>query len=165
MTDATLYTVVPTPIGDLVVRARGGAVAGVHMPEHRRAPVLPEDARRDDAALAEVAAQLRAYMRGELRRFAVPLAASGTAFQHRVWDALREIPYGETAPYGEIARRIGAPAAARAVGLANARNPISIIVPCHRVVGRSGTLTGYAGGLERKRWLLEHERRVGALTG
>lgn len=161
MTDATRYTVVPSEIGDLLVLARGEAVAGVYMPEHRRAPALPAEARRDDAGLRAAADQLEAYLAGERRGFDLPLAAEGTAFQRRVWAALREIPYGETEGYGALAARIGSPGAARAVGLANARNPVSIIVPCHRVVGRTG-LTGYAGGLERKRWLLDLERRVAA---
>jgi methylated-DNA-[protein]-cysteine S-methyltransferase len=115
--------------------------------------------KRDDAALSEARAQLQAYFAGELRGFELPLAAEGTPFQQRVWRALCDIPYGETISYGELARRIGQPAAARAVGLANGQNPIAIVVPCHRVIGANGSLTGYGGGLERKRWLLAHESR------
>jgi len=102
--------------------------------------------------------ELDAYFAGNLDRFDTPLAASGTPFQKRVWQALREIPCGTTATYGEIARRLGQPAAARAVGLANNRNPLPIVVPCHRVVGANGSLTGFAGELWRKRWLLDHEQ-------
>ena len=104
-------------------------------------------------------AQLQAYFAGELRDFELPLAAEGTPFQQRVWRALCDIPYGETISYGELARRIGQPTASRAVGLANGQNPISIVVPCHRVIGANGSLTGYGGGLARKRWLLAHESK------
>jgi methylated-DNA-[protein]-cysteine S-methyltransferase len=105
-----------------------------------------------------VAEQLAAYFRGELIEFALPVAAPGTPFQQRVWAALRLIPYGETRSYGEVAAEIGNPAASRAVGAANGRNPVSIVVPCHRVVGSTGRLTGYAGGLTTKEQLLAHER-------
>ena len=107
--------------------------------------------------LRETARQLSAYFDGSLRVFSVPLAFEGTPFQRSVWQALLTIPYGETRTYGEIARQIGNPAAVRAVGAANGRNPISIIVPCHRVIGADGSLTGYGGGVEAKRWLLGHE--------
>jgi len=107
-------------------------------------------------------AALRAYFAGEVTAIeGLPVAMSGTEFQQAVWRALREIPCGQTCSYGELARRIGNPAAVRAVGLANGANPVGIVVPCHRVIGSDGTLTGYGGGIERKRWLLEHERRVG----
>lgn len=112
------------------------------------------------AAIKEAAQQLSAYWAGELFEFGLPLAPNGTVFQQKVWDALRTIPYGTTVSYGHIARRIGAPRACRAVGAANGRNPIGIVVPCHRVIGANGTLTGYAGGLDVKRQLLEHESRV-----
>ena len=108
--------------------------------------------------LREAARQMRAYFAGELREFTVPLRPEGTDFQRRCWRALLEIPYGETACYGDIAARIGQPKACRAVGLANNRNPISIIIPCHRVIGRDGSLTGYGGGLAAKAWLLDLER-------
>jgi len=114
------------------------------------------------AHFKEAAQQLDAYWAGELFDFDLPLAARGTPFQQRVWKALRKIPYGRTATYGEVAREIGSPTASRAVGAANGRNPIAIVVPCHRVVGSNGTLTGYAGGLEMKRQLLDHERRYEA---
>ena len=110
-------------------------------------------------AIKEAAQQLDAYWAGDLFDFDLPLAARGTRFQQKVWAALRTIPYGTTASYGDIARRIGSPTASRAVGAANGRNPIAIVVPCHRVIGANGTLTGYAGGLDMKRQLLAHERR------
>lgn len=109
------------------------------------------------AAIKEAAQQLDAYWQGELFDFDLPLAPGGTPFQNKVWAALRTIPYGTTASYGEIARKIGSPTAARAVGAANGRNPIAIVVPCHRVIGANGTLTGYAGGLDMKQQLLAHE--------
>ncbi len=115
---------------------------------------------RDAGAASPVAEQLREYFAGERERFDVPLAARGTEFQRRVWEALRAIPYGETASYGQIARAVGRPAASRAVGAANGRNPISIVVPCHRVVGAGGALTGYGGGLDRKARLLDLEARA-----
>jgi methylated-DNA-[protein]-cysteine S-methyltransferase len=105
-------------------------------------------------------AQLRDYFAGRLRTFSLPLAAEGTPFQHMVWAALREIPFGQTTSYGALAARVGRPGAARAVGAANRLNPIAIVVPCHRVIGANGKLTGYAGGLQRKSMLLEHEARV-----
>jgi len=117
------------------------------------------------AALKETVGQLRAYFAGELRDFDVPLAPEGTAFQQNVWRRLCEIPYGETVSYGELARRIGNPKASRAVGLANGANPIPIIIPCHRVIGSDGSLTGFGGGLDSKRWLLDLERSRSGLFG
>jgi methylated-DNA-[protein]-cysteine S-methyltransferase len=109
--------------------------------------------------LAETAAQLRAYFGGELTAFDLPLAPTGTGFQRLVWTALQAIPFAVTRTYGELAHSIGRPSASRAVGTANSKNPISIIVPCHRVIGANGALTGYAGGMDAKRWLLDHENR------
>jgi methylated-DNA-[protein]-cysteine S-methyltransferase len=152
------FTVMPSPIGELTLSGDGRALTGVYMELHKRRPPLPVGAVRDDSALAAARAQLEEYFEGERVEFDLPLEAGGTPFQRDVWAALREIPYGETISYGELARRIGRPDASRAVGLANGRNPISIVVPCHRVIGASGTLTGYGGGLDRKRFLLEHER-------
>ena len=151
----TSYTFVPSPIGDLLLTAEDGVLTRLLMDGE----VRPEW-RRDDAALRHVADQLDAYFAGELREFDVELAPEGTAFQQRVWSALREIPYGETWSYGELAARIGNPNASRAVGLANGRNPISVIVPCHRVIGSTGKLVGYGGGMERKRILLDLEART-----
>jgi methylated-DNA-[protein]-cysteine S-methyltransferase len=153
-----LYSQVDSPIGPLLVTGDGDAVTGLYMDRE------PEGGRRDDAAFAHARAQLGAYFAGELARFEIPLAARGTEFQRRVWHALGEIPYGETTTYGELAAAIGRPDACRAVGLANGRNPISIVVPCHRVIGSGGALTGYGGGIERKRWLLAHERGQGQLS-
>lgn len=147
-------TVVESPIGDLLLTGDGRALTGLST-----APASPPaGAIRDDRALAPAARQLAEYFAGERTAFDLPLAPSGTPFQLRVWDELTRIPYGETIGYGELAARIGRPGAARAVGGANARNPIAIVVPCHRVVGGDGSLTGYAGGLGRKRALLALER-------
>ena len=153
----TITTSMDCPIGQLTLTAVEGVLTGVHMNEQRHAPTLPPYCERDDAGLADVVAQLEAYFAGELTDFDLPMEMRGTDFQRRVWAGLREIPYGETISYGELARRVGSPGASRAVGLANGRNPVGIIVPCHRVIGADGSLTGYGGGLERKLWLLEHE--------
>jgi methylated-DNA-[protein]-cysteine S-methyltransferase len=122
---------------------------------------IPHSAFRDDHAppFAAVKEQLAAYFRGDLQAFDLPLAPAGTPFQRRVWQELARIPYGETISYGELARRVGNPKAARAVGLANGQNPLPIIVPCHRVIGSDGRLTGYGGGLPRKEALLALERK------
>jgi methylated-DNA-[protein]-cysteine S-methyltransferase len=147
------FTVVDTQIGPLLATAdAAGALSGLWFD---RAP--REDWYRDDDALATVRDQLDAYFAGDLREFDLPLAPAGTAWQRAVWDALSEVPYGTTLSYGELAARLGRPSASRAVGAANGRNPISVIVPCHRLIGSTGALTGYAGGLERKAWLLQHE--------
>ena len=120
----------------------------------------PEGYREGETPLLEEAwAQLERYFTGELRQFSLPLAPAGTPFQQAVWRALEEIPYGETRSYGEIAGQVGRPKASRAVGAANHRNPIPIVIPCHRVIGAGGTLTGYGGGLDRKRLLLDLERQ------
>ena len=158
-------SVVASPIGPLTLVAAGGGLAGVYMDAQRHLPpawALGEPAGPDgpDAALlAAAAGQLAGYFAGQRTEFELPLATSGTEFQRRVWGALRDIPYGETISYGELARRIGSASASRAVGLANGKNPVSIIVPCHRVVGADGSLTGYGGGLDRKRFLLDLEQR------
>ena len=136
----------------------GRVLSGLYMQEAPRPmPVRPEW-RREDDAFPEVRSELDEYFAGERTDFGVALEMKGTPFQRTVWSALREIPYGETRSYGELARAIGNPSAVRAVGLANGRNPIAVIVPCHRVIGADGTLTGYGGGLERKRTLLDLER-------
>jgi methylated-DNA-[protein]-cysteine S-methyltransferase len=154
------YTLAPTPVGDVLLTADGpGRLTGVYWPAHRRAPDCGAGWSRDDDAFARVREQLAEYFARERREFDLDVAAAGTPFQQRVWDALRAIPYGETITYGELAARIGRPGAARAVGLANGSNPLSIVVPCHRVVGAGGGLTGYGGGLDVKRRLLAHEQR------
>jgi methylated-DNA-[protein]-cysteine S-methyltransferase len=164
-THTMLTTTIDSPIGELTITVEDGVLTGVHMHEQRHFPLLPATAERDDAALAPIVAQLQAYFAGELTDFDLPLELRGTPFQRRVWSALQQIPYAQTISYGELARRVGNPKASRAVGLANGRNPVAIVVPCHRVIGADGSLTGYGGGLERKVWLLEHEagHRPGAM--
>jgi len=152
-----LTTTVQSPIGPLTLIARDGVLTNVAMHEQRHMSPPPEDAIDDAARFKDVAAQLDAYFAGELSTFDLEMNLLGTPFQQRVWSALSEIPYGETISYGELARRVGNPNASRAVGLANGRNPVAIVVPCHRVIGANGSLTGYGGGLERKTWLLDHE--------
>jgi methylated-DNA-[protein]-cysteine S-methyltransferase len=153
------FTYATTPVGHLLMSGDGcGRLTGIHWPEHVLAPRTTAGWERDDCAFADVCEQLDEYFAGTRTEFDVDIAPHGTPFQHRVWDALREIPFGETVTYSELAGTIGRPSAARAVGLANGRNPISIVVPCHRVIGTGGGLTGYAGGLDVKRRLLAHER-------
>jgi methylated-DNA-[protein]-cysteine S-methyltransferase len=149
------HTVIDSPIGPLTLVSADGVLCGLYMAEHRHAP--DDHGSRDDRQSGAVIEQLAAYFAGELKDFDVPLAMGGTPFQQTVWRELTGIPYGETVSYGELAERLGQPNAARAVGLANGKNPISIIVPCHRVVGAGGSLTGYGGGLPRKRYLLDFE--------
>jgi methylated-DNA-[protein]-cysteine S-methyltransferase len=157
MSETLMHTTIESPVGDLLLIGDGERVLGLHMQDGRRPGRAAPGSVRSDEPFAEVREQLRQYFAGERREFDLPLAPAGTPFQERVWRALREIPYGETASYRELAERIGRPTASRAVGTANGRNPVSIIVPCHRVIGASGALTGYAGGVERKRFLLELE--------
>jgi methylated-DNA-[protein]-cysteine S-methyltransferase len=153
------YTDYNSPIGPLLLMSDGRALTGLHTDSDKHRPAIAADWVRDDdaAPFARVRAQLDAYFEGRLTEFDLPLNPQGTAFQLQVWKQLCDIPFGETISYAELARRIGKPKAARAVGMANSRNPISIIVPCHRVIGADNSLTGYAGGLERKRALLVHE--------
>ncbi len=161
---ARFYNSLATPIGELLITSDGDTLTGLYMmPDAHFAPDVTTGWRRSPAHLHNAAQQLSSYFAGELRTFDLPLAPSGTAFQLEVWAALLEIPFGETASYGEIAAAIDRPAASRAVGAANGRNPIAVIVPCHRVIGASGALVGYGGGLDRKRTLREHERGVSAL--
>ncbi|HEX9065544.1 MAG TPA: methylated-DNA--[protein]-cysteine S-methyltransferase [Streptosporangiaceae bacterium] len=162
------HTVIESPIGPLTLIAQDGRLAGVLMEMTR---YTPEEQNRgevvgpgDEPVLDAAAAQLDAYFAGELTEFDLPLTMNGTGFQRTVWAGLQAIPYGQTISYGELARRIGQPSAFRAVGLANGRNPVSIVVPCHRVIGADGSLTGYGGGMERKRFLLGLEQRVSGLT-
>ena len=158
-TPADLRTTrMPSPIGTLQIFADTHGIRAITMPGQPLAERLLPQSVGDDAGLRPVREQLAAYFAGELRDFDVDLRPQGTEFQQRVWAALTEIPFGETTTYGELAQRIESPTASRAVGAANGRNPISILVPCHRVVGKDGTLTGYAGGLPAKQWLLDHER-------
>ncbi len=143
----------PSPLGDLLLLAGDdGRLRGLYLPDGP-----PPSASGPDAPFAAAHEQLDAYFAGELEAFDLALAPEGTPFQLRVWEELTRIPFGETISYSQLAERIGDRRAVRAVGLANGRNPISIVVPCHRVIGADGSLVGYGGGLERKRWLLEHE--------
>ncbi|MGI8760327.1 MAG: methylated-DNA--[protein]-cysteine S-methyltransferase [Jatrophihabitantaceae bacterium] len=151
------FSYVDSPLGELLVTRDESGIAGLYLPTGRNPVTARPEWTRDDAAFDDVRAQLDEYFAGTRREFDLPLHPTGTGFQKRVWDALLEIPYGQTASYGTTAAAIGAPTAARAVGLANGQNPISIVVPCHRVVGANGSLTGYGGGLDAKRWLLSHE--------
>lgn len=160
----TRYTTVESPLGELTLFGDGEALSGVLTPaKDGKTRVVPQGWVADPKPFTEAERQLEAYFAGELREFALPLAPAGTEWQLRVWAALTTIPFGETASYGQLAEEVGRPTASRAVGMANGRNPISIIVPCHRVIGANGSLTGYAGGLERKEFLLGLERRIAGL--
>jgi methylated-DNA-[protein]-cysteine S-methyltransferase len=153
-----------TQVGPLTLVAEGDALVGLYMEMHRHQPDIstfgPAVA-TSDRFLRQVIEQLSAYFAGEVQTFDLAVAPKGTPFQQGVWTALQEIPYGETWSYGQLADHIGRPTASRAVGLANGKNPISIVIPCHRVIGASGSLTGYGGGLERKQLLLHLERTHG----
>jgi methylated-DNA-[protein]-cysteine S-methyltransferase len=156
----TFYIQIPSPIGPLLLDGTERALQGVHM-----APAAPLPGWREaPEPFAQAIEQLDRYFAGELTEFDLELDLRGTQFQKDVWNALLTIPYGETRSYGEIARQIGRPDRARAVGAANGSNPVSIIVPCHRVIGSDGSLTGYGGGLPRKRYLLDLEAGVGSLN-
>lgn len=161
--NSTHFTDMESPIGPLRLCGTAHGLTGLFMEKHRHAPAIGGrlDPPRDDPFFAEALAQLADYFAGRRTTFDLLIdrdGLGGTPFQRRVWRELEKIPYGVTISYGELAVRIGNPKAVRAVGLANGRNPLSIIVPCHRVIGANGTLTGYGGGLERKRWLLDFER-------
>ncbi|MEA3076059.1 MAG: methylated-DNA-[protein]-cysteine S-methyltransferase [Actinomycetota bacterium] len=156
----TRYRVIDSPVGPLTLAGSDDDVLRhLRMDDQTHPPSDRESWVPDDGAFPKVVEQLEAYFAGELTEFDVAVDLSGTAFQKRVWAALVDIPYGRTASYGEVAAGIGQPGASRAVGLANGRNPVAIIVPCHRVIGSTGTLTGYGGGLHRKRLLLDLERQ------
>jgi methylated-DNA-[protein]-cysteine S-methyltransferase len=156
------HTIIDSPLGELTLVARDGALAGVYFSLHKRRPDPAVLGTRVETGFEAAVQQLDEYFRGDRTQFDLPLAPQGSAFQVRVWELLRRIPYGETRTYGQLAAELGNPALAREVGGANARNPISVIVPCHRVIGAGGRLVGYAGGLERKQFLLDLEaRKVG----
>lgn len=157
-TSTRSFTFVDSPLGPLLLAGRDGALTGLYLGSHERCPQPDPAWSEDPAPFAGVAAQLEEYFAGTRTRFDVEVDLVGTPFQVEVWQALEKIPYGETISYGELARRIERPAAMRAVGSANGRNPVSIIVPCHRVIGADGNLTGYGWGVDRKVWLLDHER-------
>jgi methylated-DNA-[protein]-cysteine S-methyltransferase len=163
----TVHASWPSPVGDLLLVGEvpddapvgtAATLRGLYLPGHRHGPAVDPAWRRDPGAFAAIGAALDAYAADGATTFDLPLDLRGSAFGCTVWAELRAIPPGETVTYAELARRVGRPGAARAVGSVVARNPISIVVPCHRVVGSDGSLTGYAGGIERKRWLLAHER-------
>lgn len=156
---ATCYCRVPSPVGEILLTATSRGLSGLHFREDRFQPVPGAEWEATTPPFLGVIAAVDAYFGGTRAVFDLPLDLSGTPFQRRVWAELQRIPYGDTISYAELARRIGAPAAIRAVGGANGRNPVSIIVPCHRVIGADGSLTGYASGIGRKRRLLEHEAR------
>ena len=160
MDSRVFYTRLDSPVGALFLTSDGEAITELFMEKHKGGPKPIGDWRRDDGLFREAANQLRAYFAGELTEFDLPLATGGAPFQQRVWAELRRIPYGSTISYGELARRIGNPKASRAVGAANGSNPISIIIPCHRLIGSNGNLTGYGGGIERKKFLLGLEAQV-----
>ena len=159
------HTVIDSAVGPLTLVAQDGAIVGLYMDLQRHRPDEsqfgePDRRGRQAEPFQTAADQLDAYFAGRRTTFTISLAPQGTAFQKQVWAALQEIPYGETESYGQLAERIGSPGAARAVGLANGKNPIGIVIPCHRVVGSNGNLTGYGGGLDRKKQLLDLERAV-----
>jgi methylated-DNA-[protein]-cysteine S-methyltransferase len=159
---STAYTTVDSPIGELLLVGDERGLSGLYMHSQRYGPERDPAWRHDPGPFAGAATQLEEYFAGERTAFELPLAPSGTPFQQRVWRLLREIPFGETTTYGALARAFGNPRTVRAVGLANGRNPISVIVPCHRVIGADGSLVGFGGGIERKRALLAHEAEVRA---
>ena len=151
----TYTTVLKSPIGKLLITSDGEAITGLHMEPHPNVQSAGED-----KIVQKAAKQLREYFDGKRTTFDLPLNLEGTTFQKQVWKALCKIPFGKTISYAELARRVGNPNACRAVGLANGRNPVGIVVPCHRVIGANGTLTGYGGGLNRKKFLLELEGQL-----
>jgi methylated-DNA-[protein]-cysteine S-methyltransferase len=154
------YSEIDSPIGRLLLYGTSRGLSGIFMTRQRHFDGKQKDWKRDDARWSSVARQLREYFDGKRRDFDIPLDVEGTEFQMKVWNALCKIPFGRTASYADIARQIGNPKAMRAVGMANGRNPVSIVVPCHRVIGADGSLTGYGGGLDRKKVLLDLESRV-----
>lgn len=160
MTASRTHFLIDTPIGEVTLVNTDGVLSGVYMAEHRPSPDRTSFGPRVTEGFDEVRTQLGEYFAGERTRFTFPVAPAGTEFQREVWAALAEIEYGTTCTYTSIAAAVGRPTAVRAVAAANARNPLCIVVPCHRVIGSSGKLTGYAGGLERKRFLLEREAEV-----
>lgn len=155
---ALRYRTMPSPVGQLTLAGVGSTLMHLRMTDQTHEPDRSGWEEAGGPAFADAVEQLEAYFARELTVFDLDLELAGTEFQRRVWAALRTIPYGETRSYGQIAGQIGAPGASRAVGLANGRNPIGIVVPCHRVIGASGGLTGYGGGLDRKRMLLALEK-------
>jgi methylated-DNA-[protein]-cysteine S-methyltransferase len=151
------HTTIDSPIGELTLVARDGVLSGIYFPGHWHMPALEVFGTRSERGFEQAQQQLSEYFAGERTEFELETTVAGEEFQRRVWELIDRIPYGQTTTYGEMAQELGNPALAREVGTAVGRNPLSIVVPCHRVVGKDGKLTGYAGGLERKRFLLELE--------
>lgn len=162
VTELRTYGYASTPLGRLLVVATGGEITGIHFARHARTPRVDGSDAAQDGLMSTVRSQLDEYFQGSRQRFDLPIRLLGTPFQVEVWSALLELPFGRTSTYAEVAGAIGRPRAARAVGAANGRNPISIVVPCHRLIGADGSLTGYGWGLDRKRRLLELEGAVPA---
>lgn len=162
-----VHTVIDSPVGALTLVAEDAALTGIYFAIHRRRDRLPDfgELVSSSGLFGDAARQLGEYFAGDRRVFDLPLAPRGDQFQQSVWAQLRQIPYGQTRSYGDLAKAIGRPGAAQAVGAANGANPLSIVVPCHRVLGADGSLTGYAGGLGRKRFLLELERPAADVEG
>ena len=158
MSNKTFYTTMDSPLGQILLVGNEAGLAELEFQDGVKPTEIQADWEQNGAIFAETVAQLQAYFAGERREFALQLAPRGTAFQKDVWQALQAIPYGETVSYGELAQRIGRPKAARAVGAANGANPLALIVPCHRVIGSNGRLTGYRGGVAIKEALLAHEQ-------
>ncbi len=165
MGSMTMYRHIDSPLGHLRLVGNDEVLTGLYLADHQRCPAPSKDWSEHNEVLEPVCRQLGEYFAGERSEFDVPMRLEGTPFQVEVWGALRSIPYGTTASYADIARAVGRPSAVRAVGAANGRNPISIIVPCHRVIGADGTLTGYGWGVDRKAWLLAHERDGQSVSG
>jgi methylated-DNA-[protein]-cysteine S-methyltransferase len=161
----TCWTTVGSPAGELTLVADDGGLTGVYFPHHWYRPDPATFGRRVETGFGEVSRQLAEYFAGQRQHFDLPLHARGDEFQRRVWELIAAIPYGRTATYGDLARDLGGGVLAKDVGAAVGRNPLSVIVPCHRVVGKDGGLTGYAGGLKRKRFLLDLEGRAAGTSG
>jgi methylated-DNA-[protein]-cysteine S-methyltransferase len=162
MSETRYYKWIDSPVGRLLLASEGRSLMGVYLEAQKHFPNLTPawTAAPELDILVQTQQQLAQYFAHQRQRFDLPLNPQGTEFQHRVWQRLGEIPFGETLSYGQLAQGLGQPNASRAVGAANGRNPISIVVPCHRVIAGNGKLTGYAGGVDRKLWLLQHERSV-----
>ncbi len=156
-----VYGYLESPVGDLLLVADADHLRGIGFPNGSRKQEPEAGWRRDDAWFPRTTAQLRAYFAGELQEFDLPLRFDGTPFQNSVWQALRDIPYGATTSYGALAERLGNAGSSRAVGAANGANPLPIVVPCHRVIGADGSLTGFGGGVDVKHFLLTHENARG----
>jgi methylated-DNA-[protein]-cysteine S-methyltransferase len=158
------HTTLDSPLGELTLVARDGALSGVYFPGHWYLPDTATFGVRSESGFDQARRELDEYFAGGRTSFGLPTSTAGDGFQQRVWKLIDAIPYGETSTYGELATELGDPSLARAVGSAVGRNPLSVIVPCHRVIGKDGKLTGYAGGLERKRWLLDLESPAAGLV-